>query len=195
MGKVEIQRIEKEASVYVVLEIDRTGNYNINTGCGFLNHMLELFAAHGKFDLTIQCKGDIGVDDHHTVEDVGIVLGSAFQQALGVGKGICRYGSIHLPMDEALILVAVDLCGRGTLVNKLEIPTQKVGNFDTELVNEFLLAFTRELKLSLHIHQLAGVNSHHIIEGAFKGLGRALRQAVAIDQLYQEEIPSTKGVL
>ena len=157
--------------------------------------MLTLFASHGRFDLNVNCKGDTDVDDHHTVEDIGICLGEAFRQALGDKKGICRYGQMILPMDEALILTAVDISGRAYLAYGLEIPTQKVGTFDTELVEEFFLGFTRKAELTLHIRQMAGTNSHHIIEGCFKSFARSLRQAVAIDESHKDEIPSTKGVL
>ena len=162
---------------------------------GFLDHMLTLFAKHGRFDLTVACDGDTWVDDHHTTEDVGIALGQAFKQALGDKKGITRYGNMILPMDEALILTAVDLSGRGYLGYGLQIPTEKVGTFDTELVEEFWLGFVRNAECTLHIRQMAGTNSHHIIEGAFKSAGRSLRAAVAIEAAFADEIPSTKGVL
>lgn len=190
-----IQRKTAETDITLRLELDGTGAGTIDTGVGFLDHMLTLFARHGGFDLDVQCDGDTDVDDHHSVEDIGICLGKAFSQALGDKKGITRYGSFLLPMDEALVLVAVDISGRDTLRYGLDIPTQKVGTFDTELVQEFLLAFVRSAGLTLHIRQLDGVNSHHIIEAAFKGLGRALAQAVAMDPKRADQIPSTKGVL
>lgn len=192
MRKVQIERNTTETQISARLDIDGRGKYDINTGCGFLDHMLELFARHGRFDLNVDCKGDIQIDDHHTVEDVGIVLGRAFLQALGEKRGIARYGSIMLPMDEALILIALDFSGRSTLVYDLTLK-DKVGEFDTELVEEFFLAFSREAGLNLHIKQLAGKNTHHIIEGTFKGFARALAQAVEVK--YGDEIPSTKGVL
>ena len=190
-----INRQTAETDISLTLNLDGSGASKIDSGCGFLDHMLTLFARHGRFDLTLTCKGDTYVDDHHTVEDIGIVLGQAFAEALGNKKGICRYGSMILPMDESLILSAVDLSGRAYLRFDLDIPTQKVGSFDTELVKEFWLAFTRDAKCTLHLEKLAGENSHHLIEGAFKSVGRSLRQAVAIDKDFAEEIPSTKGVL
>ena len=195
MRTAEINRNTAETKITLTLNLDGTGKSKISTGCGFLDHMLVLFAKHGRFDLTVSCKGDTWVDDHHTVEDVGIALGQAFRQALGDKKGIARYGSQILPMDEALILTAVDLSGRGYLGFDLQIPTQKVGTFDTELVEEFWLGFIRNAEATLHIRQLAGTNSHHIIEGAFKSVGRSLRAAVAIEAAFADEIPSTKGVL
>ena len=195
MRTAEIIRKTAETDIALKLNLDGTGKSTIDTGCGFLDHMLTLFSRHGRFDLTVTCKGDTYVDDHHTVEDIGIALGQAFKTALGDKKGIQRYGSQMLPMDEALILTAVDLSGRGYLGYALEIPTQKVGTFDTELVEEFWLGFIRNAECTLHIRQLAGTNSHHIIEGAFKSAGRSLRQAVAIDPDFANEIPSTKGVL
>ncbi len=190
-----IQRRTAETDISLTLTLDGTGASRIDSGCGFLDHMLTLFARHGRFDLTLTCKGDTYVDDHHTAEDIGIVLGRAFAEALGNKKGICRYGSTVLPMDEALILSAVDLSGRSYLRFDLSIPTEKVGSFDTELVKEFWLAFTRQAECTLHLQQLAGENSHHIIEGAFKSVARSLRNAVAIDPAFADEIPSTKGVL
>ena len=184
-----------ETDIALTLALDGTGSSDIHTGVGFLDHMLTLFASHGRFDLTVKCHGDTYVDDHHTVEDIGIALGKAFYDALGDKKGICRYGDIVLPMDETLILAAVDFSGRSHLGFMLDIPTQKVGTFDTELVEEFFLGFVRPAACSLHIRKLDGKNSHHIIEGAFKAVGRVLRQAVAIDPLFANEIPSTKGVL
>ncbi|MBR3835669.1 MAG: imidazoleglycerol-phosphate dehydratase HisB [Clostridia bacterium] len=195
MRTSEIKRDTAETKIALTLVLDGTGKSDIQTGCGFLDHMLTLFAKHGRFDLTVDCDGDIDVDDHHTVEDIGICLGKAFSEALGDKKGIVRYGNFILPMDEALIMCAVDISGRDYLAYRLEIPTQKVGTFDTELVEEFMLAFTRNAGLTLHINQLSGTNSHHIIEGTFKCLARTLRQAVNIDEKFKDEIPSTKGVL
>ena len=195
MRTAEIIRKTAETDITLKLNLDGTGASKIDTGCGFLDHMLTLFAKHGRFDLELICKGDTYVDDHHTVEDVGISLGQAFKQALGDKKGICRYGDKILPMDETLILAAVDLSGRGYLNFDLQIPTQKVGTFDTELVEEFWLGFIRNAECTLHICQLAGSNSHHIIEAAYKCVGRILKQAVAIDPAFADEIPSTKGVL
>ena len=195
MRSAEIVRTTAETDISLNLSLDGTGKSVIDTGCGFLDHMLTLFAKHGRFDLNVTCKGDTYVDDHHTVEDIGIALGQAFAIALGDKRGIVRYGSLILPMDESLILSAVDLSGRSYLGYELQIPTEKVGSFDTELVEEFWLAFTREAKCNLHIRLLAGKNSHHIIEGAFKSVARSLRQAVAIDPDFANEIPSTKGVL
>ena len=195
MRTYKLTRKTAETAITLSLNLDGTGRSVIDTGCGFLNHMLTLFASHGRFDLNVSCVGDVDVDDHHTVEDIGICLGKAFKQALGEKKGILRYGQMILPMDEALILTAVDISGRSYLAYDLEIPTEKVGTFDTELVEEFWLAFVRKAELTLHIRKLAGTNSHHIIEGCFKSAARALRQAVAIDESRKDEIPSTKGVL
>ena len=195
MRTSEIKRTTAETAISLSLDLDGSGKSDISTGVGFLDHMLTLFARHGRFDLTVKCEGDTCVDDHHSVEDIGIALGQAFAAALGDKRGICRYGSTILPMDESLILTAVDLSGRGYLGYELDIPTQKVGTFDTELVEEFLLGFIRNGACTLHVRQLAGTNSHHIIEGAFKSLGRTLRAAVAIDGDFANEIPSTKGVL
>ena len=195
MRRKKIVRDTKETQIVLALEVDGTGAYEINTGCGFLNHMLELFARHGRFDLAVDCKGDTHVDFHHTTEDIGIALGAAFRQALGDKRGIYRYGSMLLPMDEALILTAVDISGRTSVNFDVDIPAQKVGDFDTELVKEFILAFARELGLTIHVRMLAGENTHHIIEGVFKSMARALRQACAIEKKYADEIPSTKGVL
>jgi len=195
MRTAEIKRKTAETDIRLVLNLDGTGESEIDTGCGFLDHMLILLAKHGRMDLSVVCRGDTQVDDHHTVEDIGIALGQAFKEALGDKRGINRYGSQILPMDEALILTAVDLSGRGYLGYELQIPSQKVGNFDTELVEEFWLGFIRNAECTLHIRQLAGSNSHHIIEGAFKSAGRSLRAAVAIDPDCAGEIPSTKGVL
>ena len=195
MRNAQIIRKTAETDISLKLCLDGSGSSNIATGCGFLDHMLTLFARHGRFDLDISCKGDTWVDDHHTVEDIGIALGQAFSQALGDKRGICRYGDVTLPMDEALILAAVDISGRGYLGYGLQIPTQKVGSFDTELVEEFFLGFIRNAQCTLHVRQLAGSNSHHIIEGTFKAVARCLRAAVAIDPACKDEIPSTKGVL
>ena len=193
MRTCEITRKTAETDITLTLNLDGTGKSSIDTGCGFLNHMLTLFAAHGKFDLTVNCVGDTDVDDHHSVEDIGIALGQAFQEALGDKRGITRYGSFLLPMDEALIQTAVDISGRSCLCYGLEIPTEKIGTFDTELVEEFFLGFTRNCPMSLHIRQLAGKNSHHIVEGAFKSVSRSLKAAVALGG--SNDIPSTKGVL
>ena len=195
MRNATIQRTTTETDISLSLELDGTGRYDIQTGCGFLDHMLQLFARHGRFDLTIRCKGDTWVDYHHTVEDVGICLGQAFRQALGEMRGIARYGNFLLPMDESLVLCAVDLSGRAALGWGMELPAAKVGDFDTELCKEFWLAFVRSCVGSLHGKQRAGENTHHLIEAAFKGLARALAQAVAIQPGQEEEIPSTKGLL
>ena len=193
MRTAEITRKTAETDIMLTLNLDGTGKSTVETGVGFLDHMLTLFAAHGKFDLTVSCQGDTYVDDHHSAEDIGICLGQAFQQALGDKRGITRYGSFLLPMDEALIQTAVDISGRSYLGFGLEIPTEKIGTFDTELVEEFWLAFVRQCPMSLHIRQLAGKNSHHIVEGCFKSVARSLRIAVKSDGT--DEIPSTKGVL
>lgn len=195
MRTAKIERNTAETKIYLELNLDGTGKSEIATGCGFLDHMLTLFSRHGIFDLTVRCQGDTYVDDHHTVEDIGIALGKALEIALGEKRGITRYGSFLLPMDEALILCALDISGRGYLGFGLEIPTAKVGSFDTELVEEFFLGFIRNANITLHFKQLDGKNSHHIIEGAFKAFGRALAQACAIDEKHAGEIPSTKGVL
>lgn len=189
-----IERKTNETDICLSLNIDGKGTANIDTGCGFLDHMLTLFARHANFDLVVSCKGDTQVDDHHTVEDIGICLGSVLAEALGDLRGVNRYGNMILPMDEALILSAVDLSGRAYLGYGLNIPTEKVGTFDTELVEEFFLAFTRHAKITLHFQQFAGTNSHHIIEGAFKSVARSLRVAVSVED-GNTEIPSTKGVL
>ena len=193
MRTASINRKTAETDIMLTLNLDGTGKSSIETGVGFLDHMLTLFAAHGKFDLTVRCQGDTQVDDHHSAEDIGICLGQAFQQALGDKRGITRYGSFLLPMDEALIQTAVDISGRSFLGYGLQIPTEKIGTFDTELVEEFWLAFVRCSPMSLHIRQLAGKNSHHIVEGCFKSVARSLRMAVASDGT--NDIPSTKGVL
>ncbi len=195
MRTATLTRTTAETNISLSLCLDGTGKSEVATGCGFLDHMLTLFAKHGRFDLSVSCQGDTEVDDHHTVEDIGICLGTAFREALGEKRGITRYGSTILPMDEALILSAVDLSGRSFLGYALEIPTEKVGTFDTQLCEEFWLAFTREASCNLHLRSLAGQNAHHIIEGAFKAVSRALREAVAIDVDAKDEIPSTKGVL
>ena len=189
------ERKTAETDIKLSLNIDGTGKLSIETGCGFLDHMLTLFAKHSRFDLDVICKGDTQVDYHHTAEDIAIVLGNALSECIGDAKGICRYGHIILPMDESLILCAVDAGGRACLNYKLSIPTEKVGDFDTELVEEFMAAFTRSAKINLHLKQLDGTNSHHIIEGAFKALARALKTAVSIDEKFKDEIPSTKGIL
>ena len=193
MRTSEIARRTAETDIVLEVNLDGTGKSRVQTGCGFLDHMLTLFSAHGRFDLTVECKGDTQVDDHHSVEDIGICLGQAFQQALGDKRGITRYGSFLLPMDEALVLCAVDISGRSSLNFDLPIPSQKIGSFDTELVEEFFLAFVRSCPMSLHLRLLTGKNSHHIAEGAFKAFGRAMKQAVALDGT--DQIPSTKGVL
>ena len=195
MRKSEITRTTKETKIMLSLELDGSGQNKIATGCGFLDHMLTLFAAHGRFDLAVKCEGDYNVDFHHTVEDVGICLGQAFSQALGDKKGITRYGHIILPMDEALILTAIDFSGRAYLNWDMNILAQKVGEFDTELAQEFWLGFVRNSLCTLHFKQLAGTNAHHIIECAFKSAARTIAQAVKINPDYANEIPSTKGVI
>ena len=195
MRTAEITRKTAETEIALKLDLDGSGVSDIASGVGFLDHMLTLFAKHGRFDLTLTCAGDTWVDDHHSVEDIGIALGQAFAQALGDKRGIARYGSCILPMDEALILTAVDLSGRAYLGYDLRIPTPYVGTFDTELTEEFFFAFVRNAACSLHLRKLAGRNSHHIIEGAFKSAARSLRAAVRIEEAYRDEIPSTKGVL
>lgn len=195
MRNAEIARKTNETDIKLTLELDGAGKSEISTGCGFLDHMLTLFARHGRFDMSVSCKGDTYVDFHHTVEDIGIALGDAFKTALGDMRGIVRYGSMILPMDEALIMTAVDISGRPHLSYGLEVPAQKVGDFDTELTEEFFLGFVRHAGMTLHIKQLAGTNSHHIIEGAFKSAARSLAAAVKIEEAYKNEIPSTKGVL
>ena len=195
MRTSEINRKTAETDIKLSLNIDGNGNADINTGCGFFDHMLTLFASHGKFDLSVSCKGDINVDYHHSVEDIGICLGMAFKEALGDCKGIKRYGNMMLPMDEALILCALDVSGRAYLAYGLNIPNDKIGDFDSELVEEFFLAFTRHAGVTLHVKQLDGRNSHHIAEGAFKAFSRAMRMAVSVDAADADKIPSTKGVL
>ena len=195
MRTATIARKTAETDINLTICLDGKGDSTIQTGCGFLDHMLTLFAKHGRFDLTVTCVGDTHVDYHHTVEDIGICLGKAFSQALGDKKGIIRYGNMILPMDETVILSAVDISGRGGFYPVLNIPAQKVGDFDTELCQEFWIAFARDGGITLHIQQLAGTNSHHIIEGAFKSVARSLKTAVAIDAAFADEVPSTKGIL
>ncbi len=195
MRTSEINRVTAETDISLTLDLEGRGASDIDTGVGFLDHMLTLFAKHGRFDLKVTAKGDNYVDDHHTVEDVGIALGQAFAKALADKRGIRRYGDCIVPMDEALIMSAVDISGRPYLAYGLEIPTEKVGTFDTELTEEFWLGFVRNSCMTLHIRQLAGKNSHHIIEGTFKSVARTLRQAVSVDQEFRTEIPSTKGLL
>ena len=193
--KVSLERNTAETKISLSIDLDGTGKYQVDTGCGFLNHMLELFARHGRFDLTLKCDGDTQVDYHHTTEDIGIALGQAILEALGDKKGIRRYGSFLLPMDETLVMTALDLSGRSYLVMDVDIPTEKVGDFDTELVKEFMTALSSNSRMTLHFKMFHGENSHHNIEAMFKGLGRALGEAVSIDEKYTNEIPSTKGVL
>ena len=195
MRTATINRKTNETEISLLLNLDGKGNCEINSGCGFLDHMLTLFASHARFDLNLTCKGDTFVDDHHTVEDIGICLGLAVSEALGDKKGIVRYGDITLPMDEALILAATDISGRSLLCYNLNPGKEKVGTFDTELVEEFFYGFTRNANLTLHINQLSGSNAHHIIEGAFKAVARALKAAVKIDEDFADEVMSTKGVL
>ena len=195
MRNSTIERTTKETDIKLSLSLDGSGKSEINTGSGFFDHMLTLFASHGRFDLKVDCKGDTQVDFHHSAEDIGICLGKAFKEALGDMRGICRYGDIILPMDEALILCAADFSGRAHLAYTAEIPCQKVGDFDCELVEEFLLALVRNADMTLHVKQLDGRNTHHIIEGMFKALGRTLRKCVSVDPALGGEIPSTKGVL
>lgn len=191
----EIKRKTNETNIALSLNLDGKGEAKIDTGCGFLDHMLTLFARHARYDLSVKCEGDTYVDYHHTAEDVAICLGKAIYEALGDKKGICRYGDITLPMDEALILCALDISGRDYLGYKMSIPAYKVGDFDTELCEEFFRALVREAKITLHLRQIEGANSHHIIEGAFKAFARALSKATAIDERFANEIPSTKGVI
>ncbi len=195
MRTAEIARTTKETNISLSLNLDGKGESEINTGCGFLDHMLTLFSRHSRIDLKVNCKGDTEVDYHHTAEDIAICLGKAIKDALGEKKGIERYADIILPMDEALILCAIDISGRGGLYFTLNIPSYRVGDFDTELCEEFFMALARESGITIHLKSLAGTNSHHIIEGAFKAFGRALKTAVAVDPKYKDEIPSTKGVI
>ena len=195
MREAQVSRKTAETDVFVKISLDGTGVNEISTGIGFLDHMLVLFAKHGRFDLTVKCDGDLEVDGHHTTEDIGIALGQAFKEALGDKKGIKRYGSTILPMDEALILTAVDISGRPYLRYRMRIPAPMIGDFDTELLREFVIAFAFNAGITLHIRRLDGVNSHHIVEGTFKSLARTMRKAVAIDEEAKDEIPSTKGVL
>ena len=190
-----IKRKTAETDIALSLNLDGSGKGIIDTGCGFLDHMLILFSKHAHYDLTVKCVGDTNVDYHHTVEDIGICLGKAFKEALGDKRGIVRYGDTTLPMDESLILTAVDFSGRPYLGFDLQIPTEKVGGFDTELVEEFFLAFVRNAECTLHVKQFAGKNSHHIIEGAFKSFGRTVKKAVSLEAGFENDIPSTKGVL
>ena len=195
MRRSVIERKTAETDIVLRLDLDGSGLADVRTGVGFLDHMLILLVRHGRFDLTVHCKGDTDVDDHHSVEDVGICLGRAFREALGDKRGICRYGDAALPMDEALVLCAVDLSGRGCLGWDLPFPTEKVGFFDTQLVEEFFTAFVSNAGITAHVRLLAGKNSHHIAEAAFKGTARALRKAVAVDREFEDEVPSTKGTL
>lgn len=195
MRTAEITRKTNETDIRLSLDLDGQGKSRVRTGVGFLDHMLTLLARHGGMDLELTCGGDTQVDDHHSVEDIGIALGQAFDQALGEKRGVRRYASLCLPMDEALILCAVDLSGRGGYYEELAIPTEKIGSFDTQLVYEFMWAFAANARLTLHLRKLAGRNSHHIVEGAFKALGRALREAAETDPRFRDEIPSTKGML
>lgn len=195
MRKAKIVRKTAETDITLSLNLDGTGTSAISTSCGFLDHMLVLFSKHGRFDLDLKCLGDIDVDYHHTTEDIAICLGQAFKEALGEKRGIVRYGDIMLPMDETLMMAALDISGRGALYYVLDIPTEKVGDFDTELCKEFWVAFAREAGITLHLRSIAGDNSHHIIEAAFKAVARALRNAVRIDETCADEIPSTKGSL
>ena len=195
MRSYEIERKTAETDIKLSLSLDGSGSSEIDTGCGFLDHMLTLFAKHAHYDLKVFCRGDVNVDYHHTVEDIGICLGIAVREALGDKRGIVRYGDIILPMDESLILCAIDISGRSTLVYNAQMPTFKVGDFDTELSEEFFEAFVREARITLHIKKLDGKNSHHIIEGIFKAVARALSKATALDEAHKDETPSTKGVL
>lgn len=195
MRTAEIKRKTAETDVSVFIDLDGRGESKINSGVGFLDHMLTLFSKHSGFDLKVFCKGDVEVDDHHSTEDIGIALGQAIKAALGDKIGVRRYGDALIPMDEALIQAAIDLSGRSYLGFGLELPTEKVGSFDTELVEEFFAAMTREAGINIHLRQLAGKNSHHIIEGAFKAAARALRAAAEPDQRFLNSLPSTKGAL
>ena len=191
----EINRVTNETSISIYLEIDGKGKSSIDSGCPFLDHMLTLFACHGRFNLNIKCQGDTEVDYHHTVEDIGIVLGQAFNNAVGNKKGIKRYGDIILPMDESLILVAIDISNRTYLNYQVDGLKDKVGDFDSELIEEFFFAFTRSFPLTLHIKKLEGKNTHHILEAIFKAFARSLKEALTLDQEYIDEIPSSKGML
>ena len=195
MRCAEIKRQTAETDIALTLNLDGKGKSHIDTGVGFLDHMLTLFSKHSRFDLDVKCLGDVQVDFHHTAEDIGIALGQAFRNALGDKKGITRYADTTLPMDETLILSAVDISGRAYLAYDAECPTAKVGDFDTELSEEFFSAFVREAGITLHIRKLDGRNSHHIIEGVFKSVARTLRKATEIDPKLEGEIPSTKGVI
>ena len=195
MRDIRLERNTAETQIELTLDLDGAGIYQVDTGCGFLNHMLELFARHGRFDLVLTCHGDVEVDYHHTAEDVGIALGQAFRRGLGEMRGIRRYGSFCLPMDEALVLCAVDLSGRCTLNWEVRCAAEKVGDFDVECAKEFWLGFARSVPATLHFVQLAGENSHHILEACWKGMARALAAAVRVDQAHRDEIPSTKGLL
>lgn len=195
MREAKIERATKETDIKLSLNLDGKGENEINTGCGFLDHMLTLFARHSRIDLNVFCKGDTDVDYHHTCEDIAICLGKCIKDTLGEKKGINRYADVILPMDEALILCAIDISGRGGLYYTLNIPSYRVGDFDTELCEEFFMALCRESGITVHLKSLAGTNSHHIIEGAFKAFARALKVAVAVDEKYKDEIPSTKGVI
>ena len=195
MRNYEIKRTTKETDIYLKIELDGKGVSDIDTGCGFLDHMLTLFASHGGFDLTVKCKGDTQVDDHHTVEDIGICLGKAISEALGDCRGITRYGYFILPMDESLVLTALDISGRSTLVFDCAFPTEKIGTFDTELVKEFFEALVRNANMTLHVKKMAGDNSHHIAEAVFKSFARSLKTPVKVDNDRKDEIPSTKGTL
>ena len=195
MRQTTVNRKTGETDITLTLNLDGKGIASIDSGCGFLDHMLTLFAKHGNFDLSLTCKGDTYVDDHHTVEDIGITLGKAIAECIGDKRGINRYGFFILPMDESLILTALDLSGRCTLCMNLNLPATKVGTFDTELIEEFFAALTRSAEMTLHIQQMAGKNTHHIIEGTFKSFARSLRAAVTIDEKNADQIPSTKGSL
>lgn len=195
MRKTEIARKTAETDIHLLLDLDGKGRHDIETGCGFLDHMLELFARHGSFDLKIRCKGDVQVDYHHTTEDIAITLGMAFDKILADRRGINRYGSMIMPMDETLVIAAVDISGRGVLNFDVEIPSMKIGDFDSELVEEFMAGFARTLGAAVHFKQLAGGNSHHVAEGVFKGFARAMAEAVAIDPEHANEIPSSKGLI
>lgn len=195
MRSAVLERKTSETQIKLSLDIDGSGTSEISSGIGFLDHMLTLFAKHSGFNLEVSCTGDTYVDDHHSCEDIGIVLGSALREALGDKRGISRYGDIILPMDEALILCSCDVSGRSCLVFDADFPTEKIGSFDTELVQEFFEAFTRSSGITLHIRKLSGANSHHIAEGIFKAFARCLAKACGIDEKRKDEIPSTKGVI